>query len=111
MTKDAAAEVCEASSDESVSCLVLTNNYLQSEKEDTMLAWEERNEQCMVSTIVDGIDNGAVEDVFVYRASYSLFRLIQSLGRIRPARQNHEYATLHIFDTGYYPSRSGDFKR
>ena len=38
----------------------------------------------MVSTIVDGIDNGAVEDVFVYRASYSLFRLIQSLGRIRP---------------------------
>ena len=46
---------------------------LQSEKEDTMLAWEERDKQCMVSTIVDGIDNGAVEDVFVYRASYSLF--------------------------------------
>ena len=39
-----------------------------------MLAWEERDEQCMVSTIVDGIDNEAVEDVFVYRASYSLFR-------------------------------------
>ena len=32
-----------------------------------MLAWEERNEQCMVSTIVDGIDNGAIEDVFVYK--------------------------------------------
>jgi len=26
-----------------------------------MLAWEERDEQCMVSTIVDGIDNGAVK--------------------------------------------------
>ena len=76
-----------------------------------MLAWEERDEQCMVSTIVDGIDNGAVEDVFVYRASYSLFRLIQSLGRICPARQNHEYETLHIFDTGYDPSRSRDFER
>ena len=76
-----------------------------------MLAWEERDEQCMVSTIVDGIDNGAVEDVFVYKASYSLFRLIQSLGRIRPARQNHDYATLHIFDTGYDPSRSRDFER
>ena len=25
-----------------------------------MLVWEERDEQCMVSTIVDGIDNGAV---------------------------------------------------
>ena len=37
----------------------------------------------MVSTIVDGIDNGTVKDVFVYRASYSLFRLLQSLGRIR----------------------------
>jgi len=38
-----------------------------------MLAWEERRDkQCMVSTIVDGIDNGAVEDVIVYRASYLL---------------------------------------
>ena len=54
----------------------------------------------MVSTIVDGIDNGAVEYVFVFKASHSLFRLIQSLGRICPARQNHDYATLHIFDTG-----------
>ena len=76
-----------------------------------MLAWEERDEQCMVSTIVDGIDNGAVEDVFVYRASYSLFQLIQSLGRIRPGRQNYDYATLHIFDTGYDPSREGDLER
>ena len=48
-----------------------------------MLAWEERNEQCMVSTFVDGIDNGVVEDVIVYRASYSLIRLIQCLGRIK----------------------------
>jgi len=30
-----------------------------------MLAWEERDEQYMASTIVDGIDNGAVQDVFV----------------------------------------------
>ena len=111
MTKDDAAEVREALSAESISCLMLTSDCLQSEKEDTMLAWEERDEQCMVSTIVDGIDNGAVEDVFVYRASYSLFRLIQSLGRIRPARQNHDYATLHIFDTGYDPSRVGDLER
>jgi len=61
---------------------------------------------------VDGIDNGAVEDVFVYRhrASYSLFRLIQSHGRNFPTRQNHECATLHIFDTGYDPSRSRDFE-
>ena len=74
---------------------------------------EERDEQCVVSTIVDGIDNGAVEDVFVYRASYSLFRLIQSLGRIHPGRQNYDYnyATLHIFDTGYDPSRKGDLER
>ena len=51
---------------------MLTSDCLQSEKEDTMLVWEERNEQCMVSTLVDGIDNGAVEDVIVYRVSYSL---------------------------------------
>lgn len=111
LAKDAAAEVREALSAESISCLVLTSDCLQSEKEDTMLAWEERDEQCMVSTIVDGIYNGVVEDIFVYRASYSLFRLIQSLGRIRPARQNHDYATLHILDTGYDPSRDGDFER
>ena len=55
-----------------ISYLMLTSDCLQSKKEDTMLAWEERNEQYMVSTIVDGIDNGAVGDVIVYRASYSL---------------------------------------
>ena len=86
ITKDDAAAIHEALTAESISCLMLTSDCLQSEKEDTMLAWEERDEQCMVSTIVDEIDNGAVKDVFVYRASYSLFRLIQSLGRIRPAR-------------------------
>ena len=48
---------------------MLTSDCLQSKKEDTMLAWEERNEQCMVSTIVDGIDNRAVEDVIVYRVA------------------------------------------
>ena len=35
---------------------MLSSDCLQSKKEDTVLAWEERNEQCMVSTIVDGID-------------------------------------------------------
>jgi len=110
MTKDDADAICEALSAESISFLMLTSDCLQSKKEDTMLAWEERDEQCVVSTIVDRIDNGAVEDVFVYRASHSMFPLIQSLGRIRPARQNHDYATLHIFDTGYDPSRDGDFE-
>ena len=76
ISEDDTTAVCEALSAESISCLMLTSDCLQSEKEDTMLAWEERDEQCMVSTIVDGIDNGAVEDVFVYRASHSLFQLI-----------------------------------
>ena len=53
MTKDDATAVCEALSAESISCLMLTSDCLQSEKEDTMLAWEERDEQCTVSTIVD----------------------------------------------------------
>ena len=52
-----------------------------------------------------------MEDVIVYMASYSLIQLIQSLGRIHPARQNHDYATLHIFDTGYDLSRFGDIER
>ena len=77
MTKDDAATVCEALLAESISCLMLNSDCLQSENEDMMLAREERDEQCMVSTIVDGIDDGSddgsVEDVFVYRASYSLF--------------------------------------
>ena len=73
-TKDAAAAVREVLSAESISCLMLTSDCFQSEKEDTMLAQEERrDEQCMVSTIVDGIDNGAVKDVFVYRAQGKLF--------------------------------------
>jgi len=51
MTNDGAAKVCEALSAESISCVILTSDCLQSKKEDRMLAWEERNEQCMVSTI------------------------------------------------------------
>ena len=51
-TKDDADAVCEALSAESISCLMLTSDCLQSEKEDTMLAWEERDEQCMVSTLL-----------------------------------------------------------
>ena len=53
ITKDAAAMIYETLSAESISCLILTSDCLQSEKEDTMVAWEERDEQCMVSTIVD----------------------------------------------------------
>ena len=83
MTKDDAKSVCESLLAQNIPNLCLTSDSLQSEKEDTMLAWEERTEQCMVSTIVDGIDNGHVEDVFVYRASYSLVRLVQTLGQIR----------------------------
>ena len=64
MTKDDAAEICEALSDESISCLMLTSDCLLSKEEDTMLAWEGRDEQCM-STIVDEIDNGVIEVVFV----------------------------------------------
>ena len=41
MTKDDAAEVCEALSDVSISCLTLTSDCLQSKKENTMLAWKE----------------------------------------------------------------------
>ena len=54
MFKDDAAAVCEALSAESISCLMLTSDCLQSKKEDTMLAWawEERNEQCMVSNML-----------------------------------------------------------
>ena len=52
MTKDTAAEVCEALSDESISYLMLTSDCFQSEKEDTMLAWEERNGQYIVSQLL-----------------------------------------------------------
>ena len=38
MAKDDATAVCEALSVESISCLMLTSDCLQSEKEDTMLA-------------------------------------------------------------------------
>ena len=76
MTKDDSTAVCGALSAEGIPCLMLTSDCLQSKKEDTMLAWEERVKQCIVFTCADGIDNGAIEDVFVYRASHSLFQLI-----------------------------------
>ena len=62
----------------------------------------------MASTIVDGIDNGLVENVILFRGCYSVSRLVQTLGRIRPPRQNFDKATLDILDTGYNPVQSGD---
>jgi len=81
---------------------------VQSEKEDIMKTWEEGRDQCMVSTIVDGIDNGIVENVIVLRGSYSIVRLVQSLGRIRPPRQSFGTATFDILDTSYDPTPQGD---
>jgi len=51
MTKDDATAVCEALSVESISCLMLTSDCLQSEKEDTMLAHgknETNNAWCLL---------------------------------------------------------------
>ena len=108
MTKDDARAACNALTDEGISCLCLTSDHVQSEKEDIMKAWEEEEDQCMASTIVDGIDNGKVENVIILRGSYSISRLVQSLGRIRPPRQSFDNATLDILDTGYDPTPQGD---
>ena len=62
MTKKDARDACKALKDGGVPCLCLTSNHVQSEKEDIMKTWEEGRDQCMVSTIVDGIDNGNVEN-------------------------------------------------
>ena len=62
----------------------------------------------MASTKVDGIDNGMVENVIIFRGCHSVARSVQSLGRIRLPRQNFEDATFDVFDTGYNPTPPGD---
>ena len=108
MTKEDATSVSNALTNAGISCLSLTSDHIQSEKENIMARWEEREDQCMASTIVDGIDNGLVENVILFRGCYSVSRLVQTLGRIRPPRQNFDKATLDILDTGYDPVHSGD---
>jgi hypothetical protein len=104
MSKDDAKEISDKLNNEGVSSMWLTSHQIQSEKEEIMKNWEERDEIAIVTTFTDGIDNALTEDVIIVRARYSVTSLMQALGRIRPARQQQDTATLHIFDTGYDPT-------
>ena len=106
MTRDDAEDICKRLCQCGVTSIWLTSKLLQSEKVHTMKTWEEQDDQVIVTTFTDGIDNPLIEDVISVRARHSAVSLIQALGRIRPGRQFPNRATLHILDTGYDPTSS-----
>ena len=104
MTREDAEDIWKQLCNRGVSSIWLTSQQIQKEKENIMRTWEEQDDQVIVTTFTDGIDNSLIEDVIVVRARYSVTSLIQALGRIRPCKQQRDRATLHIFDTGYDPT-------
>lgn len=80
----------------------LTSTVPPTRKEQLLQIWEDGTEQILVSTFTDGIDNSTTEDVIIVGATYSIYSLVQAIGRIRPRRQKFSKAAIHIFHSRRY---------
>lgn len=80
----------------------LTSSLPLVQKMQFLQLWEEGNERVLVSTFTDGIDNSATEDVIIVCGTYSIYSLVQAIGRIRPKRQNIVKASLVVIHSNRY---------
>jgi len=102
MTKDDANTLSDSLNFAGIESIWLTSELAPEKKSQVMHLWEHSNHRVLVSTFVDGIDNSATEDVIIVGATYSLYSLVQAIGRIRPNRQDITKTTVHIFHSEKY---------
>lgn len=102
MSKQDATELSERLNNAGLQSMWLTSSLPPQQKTQCLQRWEEGTEQVLVSTFTDGIDNSATEDVIIVGATYSIYNLVQAIGRIRPRRQNIKNASVHIFHSPKY---------
>ena len=80
----------------------LTSSLTGKQRSHILQDWQNGSEKVLVSTFTDGIDNDATEDVVIVGATYSIYSLVQIIGRIRPNRQTINKASVYIFHTRSY---------
>jgi superfamily II DNA/RNA helicase len=84
MSRQDASDLSDKLNDAGLPSLWLTSNLPPAQKSQYLQLWEDGDEKVLVSTFTDGIDNTATEDVIIVGGTYSIYNLVQGLGRIRP---------------------------
>jgi superfamily II DNA helicase RecQ len=102
MSRQDAIDLSDKLNDSGLPSLWLTSNLPPAQKAQYLQLWEDGDEKVLVSTFTDGIDNTATEDVIIVGGTYSIYNLVQALGRIRPKRQSFAKAALYIFHSNRY---------
>ena len=102
MTRRDASDLSDKLNHQGLKSMWLTSSLPPMQKAQLLQRWEENSEQVLVSTFTDGIDNSATENVIIVGATYSLYNLVQAIGRIRPNRQSYSRGCVHIFHSRKY---------
>jgi superfamily II DNA helicase RecQ len=102
MTRRDASDLSDKLNHQGLSSMWLTSSLPPIQKAQLLQRWEENSERVLVSTFTDGIDNSLTENVIIVGATYSLYNLVQAIGRIRPNRQTYSRAGVHIFHSPKY---------
>ncbi len=102
MSRQDACDLSDRLNHAGVKSIWLTSNLPPPQKSHYLQLWEEGTEKVMVSTFTDGIDNTATEDVIIVGGTYSIYSLVQAIGRIRPKRQHFNRASVYIFHSSRY---------
>ena len=102
MSRTDANDLCERLNTAGMSSIWLTSELPPKQKTQLLHLWEEDVERLLVSTFTDGIDNSATENVMIVGGTYSIYSLVQAIGRIRPKRQNFTKSSVVIFHSQRY---------
>ena len=102
MSKQDAYDLSARLNTSGVKSIWLTSELSQPQKSKLLELWEDGQDQVLVSTFTDGIDNSTTEDVIIVGATYSIYSLVQAIGRIRPNRQSFNKASIFIFHSSGY---------
>ena len=102
MSRVDAKELSDRINSVGIKSMWLTSGLPPEQRTQFLQLWEEGNEQVLVSTFTDGIDNSATEDIIIVGATHSIYSLIQAIGRIRPKRQRFNKSSVYIFHSKSY---------
>lgn len=97
MSRQDAIHLSDQLNNSGLKAMWLTSKLSTSQKSYYLQKWENGDEQVLVSTFTDVIDNSSMEDVIIVGGTYSLYSLVQAIGRIRPKRQKISKSTIFIF--------------
>ncbi len=102
MSRQDASDLSDRLNIAGIQSMWLTSSQSTVQKSQYLQLWEDGDEKVLVSTFTDGIDNSSTEDVIIVGGTYSIYSLVQAIGRIRPKRQSFTNSSVFIFHSSKY---------